>query len=96
MDLKDIVHDGKLFCVKKKREIKSEISSQWHFKEIDCESEMNIIREGDSEKENIDVKTSAREETHSLEDTSIAIQTDLSTQDIEELQNSHECHHGCL
>ena len=39
---------------------------------------MNIIGEGDSEKENIDVKISAREETCSLECTSIAIQTDLS------------------
>ena len=48
---------------------------------------MNIIGEGDSEKENIDVKTSAREETCSLECTSIAIQTDLSMQVIEELEN---------
>ena len=50
---------------------------------------MNIIGEGDSEKENIvkNVKTSAREETRSLECTSIAIQTDLSMQVIEELEN---------
>ena len=48
---------------------------------------MNIIREDDSEKKNIDVKTSAREETPSLEYTSIAIQTDLSMGDIEELEN---------
>ena len=54
---------------------------------MDCESEMNIIGEGNSEKENIDVKTSAREETRSLACTSIAIQTDLSMQDIEELEN---------
>ena len=57
-------------------------------KEIDCESEMNIIGEDDSEKENIDVKTCAREETPSIEYTSIfAIQTDLSMQDIEEGEN---------
>ena len=29
---KDIVHDGKLFCVKKRAEKKCEFSSQWHFK----------------------------------------------------------------
>ena len=51
---------------------------------------MNIIGEDDSEKENIDVETSAMEETEetrSLAHTSIAIQTDLSMQDIEELEN---------
>ena len=53
----------------------------------DCESEMNVMGEGDSEKQNIDVKTSARQETHSLEYTSTAIQTDLSMQDTEELEN---------
>ena len=45
---------------------------------MDCQSEMNIIGEGDSEKENVDVETSAMEETRSLAYTSIAIQTDLS------------------
>ena len=29
---KDIVHDGKLFCIKKSGKKKCEISSQWHFK----------------------------------------------------------------
>ena len=48
---------------------------------------MNIIGEGDSENENIDVKTSAMEETRSLAYTSIAIQTDLSMQNIKDLEN---------
>ena len=30
---KDIVHGGKLFCLKKRGKKKCEISSQWHFKE---------------------------------------------------------------
>ena len=55
---------------------------------MDCESEINILGEGDSETENIDVKTSARRETRSLEYTSIAIQTDLSKQDINELEKA--------
>ena len=71
----------------KERQNKKRKCVQELFKEIDCESEMNIIGEGDSEKENTDVKTSAGEETRSLECTSIAIQTDLSMQDIEELEN---------
>ena len=57
---------------------------------MNCENEMNIIGEDDSEKENIDVETSAMEETEEtrpLAYTSIAIQTDLSMQDIEELEN---------
>ena len=44
---------------------------------------MNIMGESDSEKQNIDVKASAMQETHSLEYTSTAI----SMQDIEELEN---------
>ena len=73
----------------KERQNKKRKCVQELFKEIDCESEMNIIGEGDSEKENIvkNVKTSAREKTRSLECTSIAIQTDLSMQVIEELEN---------
>ena len=70
----------------KERQSKKQNCVQELFKEMDCESEMNIIREGDSEKENIDVKTSAMEETYSLTYTSIAIQTDLSIQDREELE----------
>lgn len=54
---------------------------------MDCESEMNIIGEGDSEMGNIDVEASAMEETRLLAYTSIAFQTDLSMQDIEELEN---------
>ena len=74
----------------KERRNKKRKCVQGLFKELDCESEMNIIGEGDSEKENIDVKTSAREETRSLECTSIAIQTDLSMQNIEKLENSKQ------
>ena len=48
---------------------------------------MTLITLHNSEKENIDVKTSAREETCSLECTSIAIQTDFSMQVIEELES---------
>ena len=29
---KDILHDGNLFCVKKRGKNKCEISSQWHYK----------------------------------------------------------------
>ena len=57
---------------------------------MNCGNEMNIIGEDDSEKENFDVETSAMEETEetrSLAYTSIAIQTDLSMQDIEKLEN---------
>lgn len=32
--LKDIVHDGKLFCLQKKSGKKSEISSQCHFRDV--------------------------------------------------------------
>ena len=71
----------------KERQSKKRKCVQELFKEMDCESEMNIIGEGDSEKEDIDVKTSAMEETRSLAYTSIAIQTDLSMQDTEELEN---------
>ena len=74
----------------KERQNKKQKCVQELFKELDCESEMNIIGEGDSEKENIDVKTSAREETRSLECTSIAIQTNLSMQNIEKLENSKQ------
>lgn len=48
---------------------------------------MIIIWEGDSEKGNIDVKTSARKETRSFEYTSIAIQADSPKQDIEGQEN---------
>ena len=48
---------------------------------------MIIIWEGDSEKGNIDVKTSARKETRSFEYTSIAIQADSPEQDIEGQEN---------
>ena len=58
----------------KERQSKKRKCVQELFKEMDCESEMNIIGEGDSEKENTDVKTSAMEETRSLAYTSIAIQ----------------------
>ena len=71
----------------KERQNKKRKCVQELFKELDCESEMNIIGKGDSEKENIDVKTSAREETRSLECTSIAIQTELSMQNIEKVEN---------
>ena len=71
----------------KERQSKKRKCVQELFKEMDCESEMNIIGEGDSEKEDIDVKTSAMEETRSLAYTSIAIQTDFSMQDTEELEN---------
>ena len=62
----------------KERRSKKQKCVQELFKEIDCESEINILGEGDSETENIDVKTSERRETRSLEYTSIAIQTFLS------------------
>ena len=74
----------------KERQSKKRKCVQELFKEMNCENEMNIIGEDDSEKENIDVETSAMEETEetrSLACTSIAIQTDLSMQDIEELES---------
>ena len=42
-------------------------------KGIDCESEMDIIGEGDSEKGNIDDKTSARKETRSVTAVNLSI-----------------------
>ena len=74
----------------KERQSKKRKCVQELFKEMNCENEMNIIGEDDGEKENFDVETSAMEETEetrSLAYTSIAIQTDLSMQDIEELEN---------
>ena len=65
-------------CTSSTKTIKKRKCVQELFKEMDCQSEMNIIGEGDSEKENIDVETSAMEETRSLAYTSIGIQTDLS------------------
>ena len=65
----------------KERQSKKRKCVQELFKETNCENEMNIIGEDDSEKENIDVETSAMEETEetrSLAYTSYAIQTDLS------------------
>ena len=47
----------------KERKSKKRKCVQELFKEMDCQSEMNIIGEGDSEKENIDVEVSAMEET---------------------------------
>jgi len=42
---KDIVHDGKLFCLKKSGKKKCEISSQWHFNKVIIISSSSIINQ---------------------------------------------------
>jgi len=72
----------------KERQSKKRKCVQELFQELDCKNERNNIGEGDSKKENINVKTFAiMEQTRSLVYMSIAIQTDLSMHDIEELEN---------
>ena len=79
----------------KERQSKKRKCVQESCKEIAYEGKMNIIGEGDSEKGNIDVKTSARKETSSLEYASIAIQADPPKQDIEGQENIKPSKPGC-
>ncbi|PFX26223.1 hypothetical protein AWC38_SpisGene9092 [Stylophora pistillata] len=57
----------------RERQSKKQKCVQELFKKMDCESKMNIIGEGDGEKENIYVEASAMEETRSLAYTFVAI-----------------------
>lgn len=74
----------------KERQNKKRKCVQELFKATDCESEgvKMIEEECDSEKENADISSPENEETQPPTFTSIAVQTELSMQDIEDLEKS--------
>lgn len=78
----------------KERQNKKRKGAQELFKAMDCESVgvKMIEEECDSEKENVDVSSPENKDTQPPAFTSIAVQTELSMQDIEDLERGLKNH----